>query len=56
VLEQWLRAHYPGGVDGVDALLMMSSLLSDSFVVSGDAWPEAAEATVIESVDKWLAR
>jgi hypothetical protein len=56
VLEEWLRAHYPGGVDGVDALLMMSSLLSDSFVVSGDAWPKAAEATVTESVDKWLAR
>jgi tetratricopeptide (TPR) repeat protein len=56
VLEQWLRAHYPGGVDGVDALLMMSGLLSDSFVVSGDAWPEAAETTVIESVDRWLAR
>ena len=56
VLEEWLRAHYPGGVDGVDALLMMSTLLSDSFVVSGDAWPKAAEATVTESVDKWLAR
>jgi hypothetical protein len=56
VLEEWLRAHYPGGVDGVDALLMISSLLSDPFVVSGAAWPKAAEATVIASVDRWLTR
>ena len=56
VLEQWLRDHYPGGVDGVDSLLMMSGLISDPFVVANDAWSKAAEATVIESVDRWLAR
>ncbi len=46
----------PGGVDGVDSLLMMSSLLSDSLVVSKPSWPAAAEATIMESVDKCLAR
>lgn len=56
ILEAWLKTNYPGGIHGVDALLIMSSLLSDPFAVSTDAWSLAAEATVLESADRWLSQ
>jgi tetratricopeptide (TPR) repeat protein len=56
ILDAWLKTNYPGGIHGVDALLTMSSLLSDPFAVSTDAWSLAAEATVLESADRWLSQ
>jgi hypothetical protein len=55
VIEESLRATYPGGLSGVELLLIQASMLSDPFVRRGPAQFGAAEQLVEVAIDKWLA-
>ena len=56
VLESWLRRNYPGGLDGMDALLVIANMQSDSFVSGPWSLTGGAEELVVAALEKWSAR
>jgi hypothetical protein len=55
VIEQHLRDAFPGGLAGVDLLLLQAGMLNKR-VTLGFAVPPAAQEMMLSAVDKWLAR
>lgn len=54
-IEAYLSKDFPGGVAGVDLLLVQAGWL-DKRVTPQFAVPPAAEATMLAAADKWLTR
>ena len=53
-IERNIEADYPGGMIGLDGLLMQVSLQSDPFFTRGAAQAVAAHELVADAIDRWL--